>query len=54
MPTYAYRCRECGHSFERVESMKEHGKEAPPCPRCSKRNVEPRMSRFHARTSRKS
>ena len=24
MPTYQYRCRECGKSFERTETMTEH------------------------------
>ncbi|MCM6776691.1 zinc ribbon domain-containing protein [Nocardia sp. CDC159] len=31
MPTYAYRCRECGETFELVRPMSESGAAAP-CP----------------------
>jgi len=24
MPTYEYRCKDCGHEFERVEHLSEH------------------------------
>jgi putative FmdB family regulatory protein len=35
MPTYDYRCRACGHAWERFEPM---GKDTPKqCPRCRKR-----------------
>ena len=37
MPTYAYRCRKCGHEFELVHSIKD---ETPKrCPRCRGRAV---------------
>ncbi|MFQ5888898.1 MAG: FmdB family zinc ribbon protein [Gemmatimonadota bacterium] len=38
MPTYEYRCRSCGHAFERFQRISE-----PPirsCPECGKRRVE--------------
>ena len=38
MPTYEYRCRACGHAFERMHPMAD-----PPvrtCPKCSKPRVE--------------
>ena len=38
MPTYEYRCRACGHEFERFQKISE-----PPvrrCPECGKRRVE--------------
>lgn len=31
MPTYDYRCRQCGHSFEARHSIDAC---APPCPSC--------------------
>lgn len=32
MPTYEYKCRACGHHFERFQSMTaEHEKECPAC-----------------------
>jgi len=37
MPTYAYRCRKCGHEFELEHSIKD---EAPKrCPKCRGRAV---------------
>lgn len=38
MPTYEYRCRACGHEFERFQKISD-----PPlktCPACGKRRVE--------------
>jgi putative FmdB family regulatory protein len=38
MPTYEYRCRKCGHRFDRFQRIT-----APPvrsCPRCRSRRVE--------------
>ena len=53
MPTYEYRCKDCGHEFERVERVVEHA--APhECPKCKSRNVETMLAQFYAKTSRKS
>ncbi len=38
MPTYEYRCKACGHEFERFQKISD-----PPvrtCPECKKRRVE--------------
>jgi putative FmdB family regulatory protein len=53
MPTYEYRCKDCGHAFERVERMSEHTA-APKCPKCGSANVEWVPAPFYAKTSRKS
>ena len=34
MPTYQYRCRECGKSFERTETISEHENAKVRCPKC--------------------
>ena len=34
MPTYQYRCEECGKAFERTETISEHEKAKPQCPKC--------------------
>jgi len=37
MPTYDYRCEECGHAFERFQSITE--RPVRKCPVCGKRAV---------------
>jgi putative FmdB family regulatory protein len=32
MPTYEYKCEQCGHRFEAVQSMKDQALSA--CPKC--------------------
>ena len=54
MPTYAYRCEECGKEFELVETMSEHGKSKPKCPGCGTEHVACVPTRFYAKTGRKS
>jgi putative FmdB family regulatory protein len=34
MPTYAYRCEDCGATFDRIERISEHGTAKPSCPKC--------------------
>ena len=29
MPTYVYRCEQCGETFERIETISEHEKAKP-------------------------
>jgi putative FmdB family regulatory protein len=54
MPTYQYRCKKCGKSFERSEHIAEHEKSHPLCPKCSSKQVEPVLADFYAKTSKKS
>ncbi|MBI4511213.1 MAG: zinc ribbon domain-containing protein [Deltaproteobacteria bacterium] len=54
MPTYEFRCQNCGQVFEEHQRVEEHGRQVPACPQCkSSDKVEPQLSRFHAVTSRK-
>jgi putative FmdB family regulatory protein len=54
MPTYEYRCAECGEQFEKPEHIGEHEKSHPQCPSCKSENVTQVFSSFFAKTSRKS
>ena len=38
MPTYEYRCRACGHEFERFQKISDSPVRT--CPSCKKRRVE--------------
>ncbi len=38
MPTYEYRCRACGHAFDRFQKMSDSPVRT--CPSCRKRRVE--------------
>jgi len=54
MPTYEYRCRNCGHTFERPMTFGQHEhRHKPPCPKCESRKVEQRPSQFQAVTAKK-
>jgi putative FmdB family regulatory protein len=53
MPTYEYRCNHCGEVFERQQHVAEHEKSHPRCPKCESRDVQPVLSDFYARTSKK-
>lgn len=60
MPTYEYRCLDCGKMWERTEHIAEHeevavhASPAPRCPQCKSERVEPLVSAFFAKTARKS
>jgi putative FmdB family regulatory protein len=54
MPTYEYRCRKCGEIFDLVEHLEQHQKERHRCPKCQSEDVEPQMTAFYAKTSKKS
>jgi putative FmdB family regulatory protein len=60
MPTYEYRCLDCQATWERSEHIAEHENVAgrnvapPRCPECDSEHVEPMISAFFAKTSRKS
>lgn len=55
MPGYEYACKDCGRNFMVFLTVKEY--EANPkirCPHCESDHVEKQVSRFFAKTSRKS
>lgn len=54
MPTYEYRCKSCGATFERSEHIAEHDRSQPQCPHCRSTDVEPVLAEFFAKTSKKS
>jgi putative FmdB family regulatory protein len=55
MPTYEYRCKDCGKVFEQTVTLHEHEEHKPPsCPKCKSHNVEQQPTRFQAVTSQKS
>ena len=54
MPTYEFRCTKCGVVFERRMTVDARAKARPVCPECRGRKVEPVLSGFMAKTSRKS
>lgn len=54
MPTYEYRCKDCGHTFSKKFTVAEHDRYEPQCPKCKSKNVEQLISEFFAQTSKKS
>jgi putative FmdB family regulatory protein len=54
MATYEYECRDCGHEFVVLESLAQHGRKRPTCPRCRSASVERVFTPFYAKTIRKS
>jgi len=54
MPTYEYRCEECGHEFVTVLTISEHDKGKPQCPKCKSEHVQQAVSGVFVKTSRKS
>ena len=54
MPTYEYRCGDCGHEFTTVLRISEHDKAKKQCPKCKSDNVEQAFSTVFVKTSRKS
>ena len=54
MPTYVYRCEQCGETFERIEAISEHEKAKPQCPKCGSDKVVSVPTPFMAITGKKS
>ena len=54
MPTYAYRCEQCKETFERIESISEHGTAKPACPKCGSDKIASVPTAFVAVTGKKS
>jgi putative FmdB family regulatory protein len=54
VPTYQYRCRECGKLFERSETITEHEAAKVRYPKCNSKKVTQVPGRVHVLTSKKS
>ena len=54
MPTYDYACQKCGHAFQRIEKISEHGSKKVKCPRCTSTRVEQVFSTVFVKTAKKS
>ncbi|MFH1766348.1 MAG: zinc ribbon domain-containing protein [Gemmatimonadota bacterium] len=54
MPTYDYACKKCGHSFQRIERITEHGSKKVSCPECKSTRVERVFSSVFVKTRKKS
>lgn len=54
MPTYEYRCANCGKRFSVVQSISKHGTSRPKCPKCKSAKVSQELSAFFAKTAKKS
>jgi putative FmdB family regulatory protein len=54
VPTYQYRCKKCGKSFERTETISEHEVAKVKCLKCDSKKVTQVPGRIHVVTSKKS
>ena len=54
MPTYEFECNKCGHKFNMLESISEHGKHKEKCPKCDAQDVKALVSAVNVKTSKKS
>jgi putative FmdB family regulatory protein len=53
MPTYEYRCKDCGHEFVETLTVEQHDKRKRQCPKCKSKNVEQLLSSFYTKTASK-
>ena len=54
MPTYEYKCKDCGEVFDQTITVQEHEEgKVPSCPKCKSRNVEQQPTAFQPVTSHK-
>lgn len=54
MPTYVYRCEQCGATFEEQQTIAAHATAHPICPKCGQKRVRGVVSMFYAKTAKKS
>jgi len=54
MPTYEYRCEDCGKTFETIEHVEEHDTGQPACPDCGSDSTTQVLGTFFAKTATKS
>jgi putative FmdB family regulatory protein len=55
MPTYVYKCKDCGHHFETTQLVRDlqRASAKPACPKCKSQHVERLPAPFHAVTAPK-
>jgi len=53
MPTYEYKCLDCGKESELYLSMRQHDDGNHKCPSCGSARMEQLLSAISARTTRK-
>jgi putative FmdB family regulatory protein len=54
MPTYQYRCEECGKKFESTETISEHQTRKAKCPKCASKKVSQVPGNVYVVTTKKS
>ncbi len=58
MPTYEFKCKDCGTEFEVIASLSEYERmkqeHTVKCTACGRSNVEPEIVLFQVQTERKS
>ena len=54
MPTYDYTCGKCGHTFQRIEKISEHGAKKIRCPKCKSTRVAQLFGSVFVKTGKKS
>ncbi len=54
MPTYEFKCMNCGEEFVLVMSLKEREEAKIRCPKCNGENIKVQLGSFYAKTSKKS
>lgn len=54
MPSYEYRCLDCGKEFLLILSLKDHESGAAACPSCGSKKLEQTFTSFVAKTASKS
>ena len=54
MPTYEFKCKQCGKKFTVSETYHAHEQHCEKCPKCNSKDVEQLISPVYAKTSKKS
>ncbi len=54
MPTYEYRCDDCGKSFSVEQAISAHHGRSPACPKCQSRRTAQQLSASYVKTVKKS
>jgi putative FmdB family regulatory protein len=54
MPMYEFYCQDCQKEVSVVLTLKEREEGTAICPKCGGKQLEPVLSAFYAKTSRKS